>query len=177
VSKDDANEPIIFPAVIAVDNREQLPYAFLNIRSDAKEGRRPMVIRTARTTLKSGDYSIVGFEDRIACERKSAEDAFSTFGTGRARFERELERLNQLDYAAVVIEAEWSAIVNSPPERTQFLPKSFFRSVVAWTYRYPRVHWWAFPGRAFAEVATFRLLERFWREQELAEERKQKVVI
>jgi hypothetical protein len=36
--------------------------------------------------------------------------------------------------------------------------------VIAWQQRYPRVHWWLCPGRAFAEVTTYRILERYWRD-------------
>ncbi|MDE2097140.1 MAG: ERCC4 domain-containing protein, partial [Patescibacteria group bacterium] len=119
-------------------------------------------------TLKSGDYSLLGFENRIAIERKSLSDLFSTLGQGRDRFHRELERLAATDYqfAAVVCEADWATVLASPPERSMLRPKTVFRSVIAWQIRYPLVHWWFCPGRAFAEKVTFRLLERFWKEQQ-----------
>ena len=56
--------------VVAVDTREQKPYRFQ--RSEVK-------------TLQSGDYSIVGLEDRIAIERKTKTDAYAPLGQGRAR--------------------------------------------------------------------------------------------
>ena len=49
--------------IVAIDTREQKPYRFP--RSEVK-------------TLASGDYSVVGLEDRIAIERKTKEDAYSS---------------------------------------------------------------------------------------------------
>ena len=68
--------------VIVVDTREQKPYRFT---------------RCQVKTLPTGDYSLVGLEDCIAIERKSAADLAGSLGAGRTRFRRELERLAQLD--------------------------------------------------------------------------------
>jgi hypothetical protein len=99
----------------------------------------------------------------VAIERKSLADLYSTLGQGRQRFARELERLNGYEFTAVVVEAEWSVVIGSPPAYSQLLPKTVYRSVIAWQVRYPKVHWWFVPGRDFAEVTTFRLLERYWK--------------
>ena len=104
-----------------------------------------------------------GFPGRVAVERKSLADLFGTIGQGRDRFERELERLNQMDFAAVVVEAQWSEVFDDPPRHSRLCPKTVFRSVNAWEQRYPRVHWSFLPGRDFAEVKAFRVLERFYR--------------
>lgn len=153
---------VAFPVPVLIDTREQLPYTFAGLRADAKQGGGPLVVEARRATLASGDYSLDGYADRVAVERKSAADAFQTFSRGRDRFERELARLNDLEFAAVVVESEWSEMLASPP--TAMLPKTVFRSVIAWQQRYPRVHWWPVPGRAVAEAATLRILERFYRE-------------
>src|SRR5581483_2134770 len=101
--------------------------------------------------------------NQLAVERKSLADLFHTLGQGRDRFQRELGRLAKYDFAAIVIEADWSTIIMDPPKRSRLLPKTIFRSVIAWQLRYPRIHWWTCPNRQFAEVTTFRLLERFWK--------------
>ncbi len=153
---------VIAPYTIAVDNREQMPFQFVGYKTDARQGYKPLIIPTQAASLKTGDYSLVGFEDRISCERKSMQDAFSTFCQGRERFERELERLNAMEFAGVVIESSWPTILHKPPEHTKFSPKSFFRSVIAWNIRYPRVHFWCCETRSFAERVTLRWLERWW---------------
>ena len=137
---------------IIVDTREQNPFDFRIIKPQ------PQIIVA---TLQTGDYSIKGLEDRITIERKSLSDAYSTFGRGRARFERELERMAEFQFAAVVIEADWKTIIKYPPHRSKVTPKHVYRSVIAWQQRY-RVHFWACYSRAFAEKTTFVLLERFW---------------
>lgn len=77
--------------VIVIDTREQLPYDFGDIETVTKK-------------LESGDYSVVGFEDRIAIERKSLEDLIGTFIKRRVAFYRELERLQEYDHACIVVE-------------------------------------------------------------------------
>ena len=138
------------------DTREQLPYDFQSIGVD------PPPI-TIRKTLESGDYSLEGYETRIAIERKSKADAYGTFGKGRNRFERELERLSHYEFAAVVIESEWLDLIRHPPARSRLNPKTIFVSVIAWCQRFD-VHFFTVPNRAFAEKLTYRLLERFWRD-------------
>jgi DNA excision repair protein ERCC-4 len=159
------NKPCAFPGVVLVDTREQLPYLFDAIRADKREGGGVLAVPTRVEGLPSGDYSLDGFADRVAVERKSPADLFGTLGKGRERFDRELARLADMEFAAVVVEAEWTEIVNNPPARSQLPPRTVFRSVLAWQQRYPRVHWWTVPGRAMGEVVTFRILERFHREQ------------
>jgi DNA excision repair protein ERCC-4 len=157
-------EPLPTPFTILIDTREQLPWAFDGLTADYRDNYRPLDVRTRSGTLLSGDYSVEGLESHVAVERKSLADLFSTIGQGRDRFERELERLQRLEYAAVVVEADWATVLNSPPPHTTLSPKIVFRSVVAWQQRHYRVHWWLMPGRRLAEVTTFRILERFWRE-------------
>ena len=92
-------------------------------------------------------------------------DLFATLGQDRERFERELTRLAEMTFAAVVVEADWDKILKHPPEFSRLNPKTIFRSVIAWQQRYPRVHWWMGPDRRFAEIVTLRILERFLKEQ------------
>lgn len=159
-------DPPAFPPAVVIDTREQSPYAFARIPADAHQGVGLLAVRTEVRTLKSGDYSLAGYEARVAVERKSAADLFGTVGQGRERFERELERLHGMQFAAVVVEAEWSEILGSPPPHTQLQPKTIFRSVLAWQQRFTRVHWWFVPGRSAGEKTTFRVLERFWKERQ-----------
>ena len=140
---------------IIIDTREQKGYDFTSIT--------PIPPLTIIRTLKTGDYSLDGFEDQITVERKSLADAFNSIGKGRERFVRELERMAELNYSAVVIEAEWNDIVRHPPTRSKLNPKSVYSSIIAWQQRYG-IHFWCCPGRAFAEKTTYRILERYWKD-------------
>jgi hypothetical protein len=107
-----------------------------------------------------------GWETRVAVERKSLADLFSTIGQGRERFVRELERLAEYDFATVVVEAEISTILTAPPPHTQLSPKTVTRSVRTWQQRYPRVHWMFLPGRQAAMLWGYRVLEGWCKERE-----------
>lgn len=163
---DKSTDPVIAPYTVIVDTREQHPFSFTGFKADADKQYRPLVIPIEQAGLPTGDYSLKGFEDRAAIERKGLSDAFSTFTPPRDRFERELERLNAMEFAAVVIEASWPTIRYHPPPHSEFSPKSFFRSVIAWQVRFPRVQWWTCETRTFAEHVTLRLLERFWLDEQ-----------
>lgn len=164
-------DPLVTPFTVVIDTREQRPFTFADLRADAKQGRRPLVVRTQVGTLGQGDYALLGYESMVAVERKSHADLVGTLSSGRDRFERELERLAGLLWAAVVVEADWAQVL-AGHERSKLNPKTIHRSVIAWQQRYPTVHWW-FPGdRRLAEITTFRILERWWtrygeREQEV----------
>lgn len=141
--------------VVAIDTREQKPYRFKH--SEVK-------------TLPTGDYSIVGLEEQVAVERKHKADAYASLGQGRARFERELERLAAFDYAAIVVETTLPDFLTAPPF-SQMNPKAAMNSLVAWSVKY-RVCVFFAGDRAHGNALTYRLLEKYWRyRQELAEKR------
>ena len=150
----------VCPFTILVDTREQLPYSF-----DGMDVVVPVVV----AGLKSGDYSIRGMEDQIACERKSMDDLFGSVTWGRDRFEREIQRLAELPgFAAVIIEATWPEIMAPLEYRPGWInqtdPKSVEGTIVAWAIRYPRVSWWPCGDRRGAELRTFSILRKFWKE-------------
>ena len=132
--------------VIAIDTREQKPYRFA--RAEVK-------------TLASGDYSIVGLEDRVAIERKTKEDAYSSLAQGRARFERELQRLSHFDYAAVVVETSLPDFLRVPAF-SRMNPKAAASSLVAWSVKYHVCVFFA-GDRRHGHALTRQLLEMFWR--------------
>lgn len=151
-----------FPEIVLIDQREKLPYTFEGLQADRAAGGGLLSVTTAETLLETGDYTLSGYADRIAVERKSLDDLYGTLGQGRRRFERELERLAALRVAAVVIEASLQDVLQHPPVLSQMSPKAVYRSILAWTIRYPTVHWLPCGCRRLAEVTTFRLLEKFW---------------
>lgn len=83
--------------VIAIDTREQEKYTF-----DCE---------TVCKKLDAGDYSVVGFEQRVAVERKSLRDFVGTVIHDFDRFARELEKLSVMEAACIVVEADLTAVL------------------------------------------------------------------
>lgn len=148
------------PFIILVDGREKAPYTFTGLRADARRGHKPLVVCTEWAHLVTGDYTIAGYEQLVAVERKTLRDLYSTLGQHRERFEAEHQRLAELASAAVIIEADWRMILDYPPP-SRLLPKSVYRTWLAWWDKYG-VPWFAMSGRRLAEVTTFRFLEKFY---------------
>lgn len=154
------------PFEIIADTREQLDYRFEGFRADAKQQRRLIEARVIRKAIQPGDYSIEGMEDTVRIERKSKDDLFGTIGGARERFSKRLNELSEFPVARVVVEAVWAEIVLFPPRHSQMRHKNIFRTISAWQFEFPSVHWWFCPTRRFAEEATFRILWRAWEMRE-----------
>jgi len=164
----------VCPFTVVIDNREGAPYPFTNLRSDASDGNRKIYVPRRFVHLETGDYSIEGCESKICVERKSLEDLFSTLGQGRERFEREHERMAEINstpggHACVVVEADWKTAMFCPPEHSRLSPKTVFRTWLAWRNRYG-VEWLFMGDRRMAEITTFRILERWWSERSVDNE-------
>lgn len=111
------------PFVIAVDTREQTPLNFLGFA-------------TMRKTLRTGDYSILGHEDRVAVERKNYNDAWGSMSQGRERFERCVQRLALLDRAAIVIECSLTQLATQPSYIERVTPASVVGGLISWSCQY-----------------------------------------
>lgn len=152
------------PYTIIQDSREQSVWDFKDMRADAKDGGGIIILKTKRAALKTGDYSIEGLEDKVAIERKSLEDFFHCVGSDRSRFERQLERLNELHCGRMVIESDWERILRGCP-KSKLKPKTVVRSVISWQMnRFPNIHWWFLPGKRAAELVAFRILDKYWKD-------------
>lgn len=112
---------------LLVDNREKSPYQFQGgLYGD-------VVVTTVK--LETGDYSVKGCENFVACERKSIADLIQSISSGRERFERELMRSRSLEAFCVVIEGTWSQIA-SGQYRSQMTPLSATQTLLAFSVRY-----------------------------------------
>lgn len=80
---------------IVIDTREQQPYQFA------------YPIKSLTAKLDFGDYSLWGYENRIAIERKTTEDFLGSITNGRDRFFRELKRMAEAEYRAVIVEGNF----------------------------------------------------------------------
>ncbi len=142
---------------VVVDTREQLPF-FIHPIYDAK------ITKTVKG-LKTGDYSLVGFEDKIAIERKSIKDLYGSLTHGRKRFEAEFERFRDYEFSAVVVEASTHQILHPAQHdrywRSKTNPASIFQSILSWTVRYP-TKWILTKDRLEAEATTYHLLRHYW---------------
>jgi len=86
--------------IVTIDTREQTAYDFTRYGATTERG-----------TLSTGDYSIKGFHDKVAVERKTIDDLVGCLmGKERERFERELSRGRALEFFAVVVEASMENI-------------------------------------------------------------------
>jgi len=143
------------PLRIIQDSREQAPFRFEGF---------PAVVEVAG--LDAGDYSLAGFERRVAVERKSIQDLVGCLTGERPRFERELQRLKAMDAAAVVVEQPQS-VLRLGHYRSAMPAESAWQSVIAFSMRF-RVPFWFCDSRADAEAVTFNFLRHYardrWRE-------------
>jgi len=124
---------------ILVDTREQTPWRF----SEA--------VTVERVTLPTGDYSLAGFTDRVAIERKSLADLVMCVGPERERFLDEMRRLRAYDVRAVVVEASVDDVL-AHAYRSNTAPQSVIGTTVAiWAdYGVPTV--WAGDARNAANL-------------------------
>ena len=82
------------PLTIITDSREQRELVFSRFKG----------VATIRQGLKTGDYSIAGFQNSYCIERKSVEDLVSTLIGGHERFLRELDRMRDFDEKYILVE-------------------------------------------------------------------------
>lgn len=157
----------VCPFTIIIDTREQAPFSFREMVSLKRHGGKPLIVKTERKGLSTGDYSILGAESKVAIERKEMGDFFHCCGSDRERFENQLRRLNEMEFGWIMIEASWTMIMRGHRE-SEMNPQSILGSVISWQMEhFPKVHWWFCDGKRFAEIATFRILDRWWRMNEV----------
>jgi ERCC4-type nuclease len=107
--------------IITIDRREKYPWVF-----DA-----PSVVQK----LDVGDYSLLGFHNEVAIERKSLGNVIGSLSYERTRFEPELQRGRDLQCFCVIIEANWQDVFNKN-YRSEMSPNAVRESVIAFQVRY-----------------------------------------
>ncbi|WP_321377040.1 PDDEXK family nuclease [Trichococcus shcherbakoviae] len=177
------------PFTILIDKAEKHPWTFdgLSARSFIDKEMREYSVKTEASYLGigRGDYSIAGFQDKVAIERKSMRDFQGTllgwphdisnpeecyqWDTRkslhrRGRFKNELRTLQSLECRAVIVEASLEDCIanceqwgkRTANENAKYLHSTF----ISWTQQF-RVPFY-FGDRRFAEVTAFRIFEQFW---------------
>lgn len=127
---------------IAIDTRERYPYRF------SGKG-----VRTERLTLAAGDYAVGSGEGLIAVvERKVMDNFCASLSDGTLAFQ--MQRLSELQAAAVVVEGRYSALF-----KLEHVPGAWLADVLArLQVRYPEVQVVFADSRKFAEEWTYRFL-------------------
>lgn len=100
-----------------IDTREKLPYTFAESAYCGKS-----IVKT----LKTGDYSLVGFEDSLFIDRKGALLEFSK-NICEKRFVRELERTKDFQWKFIICEFDYNEILMFP--YNQALPTHIKNSI------------------------------------------------
>lgn len=138
--------------VILIDSREQAPYSFKKYEA-----------MTEVMALPIGDYSLPGFQDKVAIERKTINDLVGCLkNKERGRFERELAKAKYYELFAVVCESAWRDLVKGN-YRSEMKPQSVCQSVLTFQVRYGTPFIWA-ESRSGAEYITYSLLQKYTRE-------------
>lgn len=109
---------------LVIDTREQTPLTF------------PSMVEVKRGTLKTGDYSIQGYEDRFAVERKSLQDLVHTVIHDRERFERELERMREYPFRRIIVTAPYAVVARGGYPFSRANPRSVIASLNTFDVRY-----------------------------------------
>lgn len=136
---------------IIVDSREQRGYQF--------EGPNYEDVEVEKAALVTGDYSLAGLTDKVACERKSIDDLVQSMGRARQRFEKELARGMALDAFAVVVEASFEDLAKGR-YGPKMWPQAACQSVLAFTQRY-RVPFLFAGNRAGGQYAVHGFLKHY----------------
>lgn len=141
------------PLRIIRDSREQNGYSFANIQDVSLEV----------ATLPTGDYSIAGFTDKVAIERKELSDLLACLTRERERFTRELERLRGFASAAIVVEAPFF-LIEQGRYRSKMPPQSAIQSLISIMANYRLPFYFAADHRA-GEQFTLDFLRHYHRHE------------
>jgi len=139
---------------IIIDTREQLPFLFQKYR-----------VETEIKTLKTGDYSLSGYENQFTIERKSMPDLFGTMGKGRKRFKKEFERMRIMKAACLVIECDsFLDLFRNPPKYTKMNAKSVWHTLLSWSLGYHIPFYFIGYNRDIAEKNVWNII-KLWHDK------------
>ena len=140
--------------IILADSREKKPYTFEKY---------PVQVEVA--ALTEGDYSLAGFTDRVAVERKSLNDLIGCLvGSNRTRFKKELARTGSYERFAVLVEANIQD-VSFKRYRSLMEPHAALQSITAFYIRYG-IPFLFCGDRDGAEYVPFSILQKYYYEIE-----------
>jgi len=120
-------KPFQFPEGFGIlqDSREQLPLFT----------RLPKGLTVCSATLKVGDYSVLGMENMIACERKQISDIIPYCTSDHAATKIKMSKLEKLEWAGLIIEARESE-VSQPYRFSQASPESIRQALASFSVKH-----------------------------------------
>ena len=156
-------ELYVCPFEIIQDTAEQLPFPFQQIVMGGQQ----VIIKRVRQHLRTGDYSIIGLEDRLCIERKSPDDLVGSVCGGHVRLEAEHCRMQEMiragGFACLVCEGSYSEIDDRlRMEGRDKAADTLLGCVASWPAKFG-TPWYFCGDRRRAEIVTFRILYRMWR--------------
>lgn len=140
------------PLTIVADSREQAPFHFDGAGYDG--------VSVVTKKLEVGDYSVLGLEDVVACERKSMNDLAFCLGTDRPRFIRQLQRGRSLESYCVVVEGSWHDLASGSYSARGLHPHAACQSVASFVSRL-HVPFMFAGSRTAAEYVCWSFLRQF----------------
>lgn len=132
---------LILPTYTVIrDTREQSGHGW-HFDAHMPERRPPKCDGMIIDTMQTGDYSMIGYTDIFAIERKSdfAELWGNYSSKKRVAFEAEMERMSELKHAYIIIESSFTPDIMelSPPQFSKGVPgKSLVRWLMFLTAKY-----------------------------------------
>jgi len=110
------NNPAHFTVI--KDTREQKGYYFGKTDRGKCNG-------MIEEKLDTGDYSLVGFEDKICVERKaSVEEIATNLGQKKHAFIREMERMSVFPHRFIVLEFDLQDVLDFPNHKDSRIPEA-----------------------------------------------------
>lgn len=132
---------LVLPTYTVIrDSREHEGFGW-TFGSHPPERRPPRCDGTIKDTLQTGDYSLVGYTDILAIERKlSFAELWNNYNKQRRPlFEEEMDRMSKYPYSYVLIESNLNPDIFelSPPQFTKGVPgKALVRWLMSLTVKY-----------------------------------------
>lgn len=112
---------------IIVDTREQDSLSFEGFRG----------VESVRSGLKTGDYSVQGYEDKICFERKSVADLVGTLIGGHERFLREMDRMKDYEDKYILVEHTAGTVYRYCERHgVEYKFDTIIQSLLAYAYHY-----------------------------------------
>jgi DNA excision repair protein ERCC-4 len=144
--------------LILVDTREKKPwnFQFFNATSESR-------------CLKTGDYTLEGFEDKFCVDRKyGAGEIYMCLYSQYGRFKKELQRMQDFEEAYLVIESGFDEVQNFPAclpararKKVRFNAQNL-QDKIEYVQDAYNVEFIFCDNRQAAEKVTFDLLKAFW---------------
>ena len=156
----------VCPFTIIQDSREQAPWTFQNIVIEKKL----WVIRRVVKTMKTGDYTIEGYEDRLCLERKSVSDLIQSVTREHDREARKQSRMRDIQdaggFSRMIIEGSFSSACDEldADESRGVSSGHILGTWKSWEIKY--IPWLWAGDRRRAELIAFHLMLEWWKTEQ-----------